>query len=229
MEYQVVRTTLLPGLLKTIRENRAHSLPIRIFETSDVVVKDPGSERQARNARHLAAVWCNKTAGFEVVHGLLDRVMAMLEIPRLLAGDVKTRSGYYIKETDGKQRKSLVSCFVIGQLARSVFGWFLDATFFPDRAAKIYYRPAPSTTAPVGKSAVTAKAGAAVLPGSSSSSTNDTEIGILGILHPSVLANFEIQYPCSALELELDLFKKEIVAVWEDEPTRDVPGRRQNS
>jgi len=75
---------------------------------------------------------------------------------------------------------------------------------------------------------VTTKAGAAVLPGSSSSSspTNDIEIGILGILHPSVLANFEVQYPCSALELELDLFKKEIVAVWEDEP---VPGGRQNS
>ena len=71
---------------------------------------------------------------------------------------------------------------------------------------------------------MTTKAGAAVLPSSSSSSsTNDVEIGILGILHPSVLANFEIQYPCSALELELDLFKKEIVAVWEDEPTRDAP------
>jgi len=64
-----------------ICENQAHSLSICIFETSDVVVKDPGSERQARDARHLAAVWCNETAGFEAVHGLLDRVMAMLEIP----------------------------------------------------------------------------------------------------------------------------------------------------
>jgi len=39
---------------------------------------------------------------------------------------------------------------------------------------------------------VTAKAGAAVLPGSS---TNDMGIGVLGILHPSVLANFEIPVP----------------------------------
>jgi hypothetical protein len=37
------------------------------------------------------------------------------------------------------------------------------------------------------------------------------------------LADFEVQYLCSALELELDLFKKEIVAVC------DVPGGRQNS
>jgi len=34
-EYQVVRTTLLPGLLKTIRENKKHSVPIKVFEVSD--------------------------------------------------------------------------------------------------------------------------------------------------------------------------------------------------
>lgn len=107
-EYQVVRTTLLPGLLKTIRENRSHALPIQIFETSDVVLKDSTSERQASNARRLAAVWCNKTAGFEVVHGLLDRVMAMLEIPRLMAGDTKATHGYYIKETEGEHLATLL-------------------------------------------------------------------------------------------------------------------------
>ena len=225
-EYQVVRTTLIPGLLKTIRENKAHSLPIRIFETSDVVTKDPSSERQARNTRHLAAIWCNKTAGFEVVHGLLDRVMAMLEIPRLLAGDPKAAHGYYIRETDGKQWKSPAKGLVLGavNLTRSAFGWRPDATFFPGRGAKIYYRPAPGTLPSVGKPRVAAKAGAEKTSGSSSSSANDIDIGILGILHPSVLANFEIPYPCSALELELDLFKKEVVAVWEDEPTPDVPG-----
>src|SRR5882757_5832257 len=47
LEFQVVRTSLIPGLLKTIRENRSHSLPIKIFETSDVVFKDTSRERQA--------------------------------------------------------------------------------------------------------------------------------------------------------------------------------------
>jgi phenylalanyl-tRNA synthetase beta chain len=109
-------------------------------------------------------------------------------------------------------------------------GWLPDATFFPGRAAKIYYRPASGTAPSVGKSNVAVKVGAAlssVLPGLSSA--NDIDVGILGILHPSVLANFEIQYPCSAFELNLDLFKKEIVAVWEDEPTPVVPAGRQNS
>ena len=102
-----MRTSLLPGLLKTIRENRSHALPIRIFETSDVVFKDVTRERQARNVRHAAAVWCNKTAGFEIVHGLLDRAMAMLEVPHNPGGSssggnpaAPTR-GYYLKERSG--------------------------------------------------------------------------------------------------------------------------------
>lgn len=100
-EFQVVRTSLLQGLLKTIRENRSHPLPIRVFEASDVVFKDKSMERQARNVRHAAAVWCNKTAGFEVVHGVLDRAMAMLEVPRIASSDKKATWGYYIKERDG--------------------------------------------------------------------------------------------------------------------------------
>jgi phenylalanyl-tRNA synthetase beta subunit len=98
----VVRTSLIPGLLKTIRENRSHPLPIKIFETSDVVFKDPERERQARNERHAAAVWCNKSAGFEVVHGMLDRAMKMLEVPRIESQNLKAETGYYIKENSGE-------------------------------------------------------------------------------------------------------------------------------
>jgi phenylalanyl-tRNA synthetase beta chain len=103
LEYQVVRTSLLPGLLKTIRENKAHPLPIKVFETSDIAIKDSTMERQTRNIRHAAAVWCNKSAGFEVVHGLLDRIMAMLEVPPI-SGETKesAKSGYYLKEIDGQ-------------------------------------------------------------------------------------------------------------------------------
>lgn len=37
---QVARTTLLPGLLKTIAANRKMPLPLKLFEISDIVVKD---------------------------------------------------------------------------------------------------------------------------------------------------------------------------------------------
>lgn len=102
LEFQVVRTSLIPGLLKTIRENRSHPLPIKVFESTDVVFKDLSLERQARNVRHAAAIWCNKSAGFEVIHGLLDKVMKTFEVKRISASDTKSESGYYLKEKDGK-------------------------------------------------------------------------------------------------------------------------------
>ena len=45
-------------------------------------------------------------------------------------------------------------------------------------------------------------------------STDDKVIGVLGILHPSVFEKYEISFPCSALELTLEPFKKEVQPVW---------------
>jgi phenylalanyl-tRNA synthetase beta chain len=106
-EYQVVRTSLLPGILKTLRENKHRAVPLKVFEVSDVVFKDEGLERKARNERHFAAAWFGKTSGFEVVHGLLDRVMAMLKTELVapeeeLVKDVQRVDGYWIEEINGK-------------------------------------------------------------------------------------------------------------------------------
>ena len=106
-EYQVVRTTLLPGLLKTIRENKRHSVPMKIFEVSDVAFKDLSRERKSRNERHFAAAWYGKSSGFEVVHGLMDRVMLMLKSAFITSEEgLAVRGGgevvYWIEEVDGK-------------------------------------------------------------------------------------------------------------------------------
>ncbi|CAD6970895.1 unnamed protein product [Tilletia controversa] len=255
LEYQIVRTSLLPGILKTIRENRKHALPLRVFEVSDVAFKsdaEEDAERCAKNERRLGAVWCDKSAAFEVVHGLLDRLMRILAVQRLSkanegsAGAVKG-AGYYIVEAD-------------------------DSTFFPGRAASIYYRPAPSSSIPAtaaptaslgalsdsdpaavgagtlptdsasappsssSSSAAPSKPAAAtssaldtvksslgaalktVLPTSTSGSNSDSEsskawnpatdvyIGQLGVLHPTVLEKFEIGFPCSAMEFNVEVF-----------------------
>ena len=107
LEFQVVRTSLLPGLLKTLKENRMHSVPMKIFEVSDVAFKDLSLERKSRNERHFAAAWYGKTSGFEVVHGLLDRVMAMLKSAFItgeegLENTAVNDSRYWIEELDGK-------------------------------------------------------------------------------------------------------------------------------
>ncbi|KAI0106117.1 phenylalanyl-tRNA synthetase beta chain [Hypoxylon sp. NC0597] len=169
-EYQIVRTSLIPGLLKTIRENKGHSVPIRVFETSDVVFKDPTVERKARNERHFAAAWYGKTSGFEEVHGLLDRVMAMLRQAFLTHDEGLTTA-------PGKQID-----FEVTPTHNKRDGYWLEpvdeSTFFPGRAAAIHVRLGGKTA----------------------------RIGEFGILHPSVLENFDLKYPVSTLEVNLEVF-----------------------
>ncbi|GAB6018602.1 hypothetical protein CHUAL_000289 [Chamberlinius hualienensis] len=109
LEFQVVRTTLLPGLLKTISSNKQVALPVKLFEISDIVVQDHTKDVGARNVRHLCAVNYNKSPGFEVIHGLLDRIMQLLAVP---SADKKGETGYFIRQCD-------------------------DPTFFPGRCAEI--------------------------------------------------------------------------------------------
>ncbi|XP_076000544.1 phenylalanine--tRNA ligase beta subunit [Genypterus blacodes] len=93
-EFQVARTTLLPGLLKTIAANRKMPLPLKLFEVSDVVLKDETKDVGARNSRRFCAVYYNKSPGFEVIHGLLDRAMQLLDM-KPGRGD-----GYHIQAAD---------------------------------------------------------------------------------------------------------------------------------
>ena len=79
LEYEVVRTTLLPGLLKTVSCSRSVPLPIKVFEFGDVVLLDSSADVLARNERRMAALYSGTVSGLEVMQGILDRLMNMLE------------------------------------------------------------------------------------------------------------------------------------------------------
>ena len=90
-----------------------------------------------------------------------------------------------------------------------------DPTFFPGRAATIYYRARPTealASAPPKQKANLART--AFEAGGVSGGQKDAPIGKLGILHPSVLEKFEIGYPCSALEFSLEPFKGKVPTMW---------------
>lgn len=96
-EFQIARTTLIPGLLKTLSANKKMPLPLKLFEVSDVVIRDPEAEVGARNERRICVVNCNKNAGFEVVHGILDRMM------QALGTSWNKETGYCLESTDGEK------------------------------------------------------------------------------------------------------------------------------
>nr|XP_033324245.1 phenylalanine--tRNA ligase beta subunit isoform X1 [Megalopta genalis]XP_033324246.1 phenylalanine--tRNA ligase beta subunit isoform X1 [Megalopta genalis]XP_033324247.1 phenylalanine--tRNA ligase beta subunit isoform X1 [Megalopta genalis]XP_033324248.1 phenylalanine--tRNA ligase beta subunit isoform X1 [Megalopta genalis] len=146
LEFQVARTTLLPGLLKTLAANKKMPLPQKLFEISDVVLKDDKAEVGARNNRRLCAVYYNKSDGFEIIHGLLDRIFQVLEIPRIVN---ENDHGYRLRTVD-------------------------DATYFPDRCAEIL--------------------------------SYGKVIGRMGVLHPDVITKFDLNMPCSVLEIDIESF-----------------------
>ena len=55
-EFQTGRTTLLPGLLRTIIENKSLALPYKLFEAGDCIIVDNNTDTGARNVRKIAAV-----------------------------------------------------------------------------------------------------------------------------------------------------------------------------
>ena len=146
VEYQVARTSLLPGILKTIASNRKMPLPMKLFEISDVVFQCNTADVGAKNDRHLVAVNYGKTPGFELIHGTMDRLMQVLNIKRVAVGE---KGGYYVKPST-------------------------NASFFPGRCADIFY--------------------------------NGQYIGVMGVLHPEVLSNFDLNMPCACLEITVSPF-----------------------
>ena len=89
-EFEIVRTSLLVGALKTLECAKAHSVKegLKLFEVNDVVHRDDGEDVGALNRRHLVATYTGPTAGFEVIHGLVDRVMTCAQIaPTRICGE----------------------------------------------------------------------------------------------------------------------------------------------
>lgn len=87
-EFEVCRTSLLPGLLLTLMHNKKNPPPIRLFEVSDVVIQDPSKETGARNQRRVAALFGGMTSGFDTLHGALDHLLAKLNCQPSFSGAI---------------------------------------------------------------------------------------------------------------------------------------------
>ncbi|KAI7840445.1 hypothetical protein COHA_005871 [Chlorella ohadii] len=155
-EFEVCRTSLLPGALKTLGANRDAPLPVKLFEVSDVILLTGNKGCGAANRRRLVAVHCDRAASFETVHGLLNRLMEVLSVP-------------YTGDSDP-------AAAAVRQQLGGGYEWRAedDPTFFPGRHASVLFR--------------------------------GERVGQFGIIHPEVLAAFDIVNPVAALELDLEPF-----------------------
>lgn len=159
---------VIPGLLKSLHANRAASMRdgMRLFEVTDVLLLDPATDVGARNERRLAALYTGPSAGFEVIHGLVNRLMLLLEVPprpfswETAAGPAAAAYG------------------------RGGFRYHIEhdasvPSYFPGRGARVV---------------VTHESGRTLA------------VGTLGVLHPRVLAHFDLPLPVSVVELCIEPF-----------------------
>ncbi|KAL0225223.1 hypothetical protein RCL1_003135 [Eukaryota sp. TZLM3-RCL] len=77
-DFERVRKSLIPGLLKTAGHNKGLARPLKLFEIGDVVVLDSNDENGAINKLKFGALFSSVTAGFEYLHGVVDRLTLWL-------------------------------------------------------------------------------------------------------------------------------------------------------
>lgn len=174
VEYEVVRTTLIPGTLKTLAHNKSisHKDGIRLFEISDVVVRDREHEVGCKNVRHICALYASHSAGFEFIHGMVDKIM--------LASQIQAEEKYALTSLTAEDFADQK------RVAREGVCYYVkpgnDPVFFPGMAAEIMLKFTDAATG----------------------ATTQKKVGVYGVVHPEVLENYDISYPCSLLEMNLE-------------------------
>ena len=74
------RSSLAPGLLRAASSHQHASLPLRLFEVSEVLASSAGAKDDVgiHAVKKFACLYGGTTDGFELVHGLLDHLMRKL-------------------------------------------------------------------------------------------------------------------------------------------------------
>ena len=165
---------------KTVFNNKHQPKPIKLFEVSDVVLRDGSVDVGARNERRLCALYCGLTTGFEHLQGLLDRIMQVLDVLR--------------PEEKEARAKAAAAAIKAGHKAMPVH----NATYRCELLADPANVPSDARW--------TFDAHGARVLVKQHDSKEETLVGYIGMVHPEVLNSFEVGYPCSALELNIEHF-----------------------
>ncbi|MBS7288375.1 MAG: phenylalanine--tRNA ligase subunit beta [Candidatus Freyarchaeota archaeon] len=79
-EYDILRSSLLPCLLKVFGNNKHEPLPQMIFEVGDVIVLDDEAETGARRILHLAGAIMHSEANFTEIKSVAEGVLREIDV-----------------------------------------------------------------------------------------------------------------------------------------------------
>ncbi|PFH33959.1 phenylalanine--tRNA ligase, beta subunit protein [Besnoitia besnoiti] len=200
-EFEQVRTTLIPGLLKTIGANRGRrELPIKLFELGDICVLDSATEVGARNLRYCCVAFADEhSSGLEEVHGVLDALMQSLQFVgdyaisemEAAAAAAATEKAPGAGEQAGTHAAENLKRFLARLRGTFKLVPSHEKTFLPGRQVQIVASPKTADE----------------------SESVPLLLGVMGTVHPHTLKAFGLTIPVSVLELNLEAFVQWLPAI----------------
>ena len=76
--YSVLRSSILPSLLRVEAQSAKALYPHRLFEASEVCLKDQDAVNGTRTEQRLTALWASAESGFSQIHSVLDMLLYYL-------------------------------------------------------------------------------------------------------------------------------------------------------
>jgi phenylalanyl-tRNA synthetase beta chain len=77
-DFEIIRTSMIPGILKTLANAKHNPPPIKVFEVGDVVIQEPTEETGSKNVRRICAISAGQQSNFAEMHGVVDQIMYKL-------------------------------------------------------------------------------------------------------------------------------------------------------
>jgi len=81
-EYSIVRSNLLPCLVRNLADNKHQAYPQRMFEVSDVIIIDEKAETRTERRLHVAGVSSHPTANFTEMKSYVEALLANLGLEK---------------------------------------------------------------------------------------------------------------------------------------------------
>jgi len=121
-EYNILRDSLLPSLLKNLTDNKHESFPQRLFEVSDVGQMDLHEETRVKRRLHVGGVSSHSTANFTEIKSCVE---AFLSNVGLKKWQIKpTDHPSFLKGRAAKIYLKLIELGVLGEMHPEVLNNF---------------------------------------------------------------------------------------------------------
>jgi phenylalanyl-tRNA synthetase beta chain len=120
-EYDILRSWVVPSLMKVLSENTRHDYPQRIFDIGTVFKKNPAKETSVEEFARIACVSCHKDANYTEIRQYLDYLLSSLGLKNKV---VKTEHPSFIPGRVGRVSVKGNKIAYIGEVHPKVLGNF---------------------------------------------------------------------------------------------------------